>query len=91
MVRQDIPDLPLPCGLWTQLVKELHLPPQQLRIVELILRNQCDKQIAQTLGIKIPTLRTYVERIYHRLGVHDRMELVLKLFAMSHELGPAER
>jgi DNA-binding NarL/FixJ family response regulator len=87
MAEQDNPELPLPCALWTQLVETLHLPPRQIRIVELILRNHCDKQIAATLGIKVPTLRTYVHRIYQRMGVSDRQELILKLFALSHGLG----
>jgi DNA-binding NarL/FixJ family response regulator len=84
MAEQNIPDIPLPPEKWQQLMDALQLPPQQIRIVELILRNRCDKQIAATLGIKMPTVRTYMHRIYERLGVNDRLELVLRLFAMSH-------
>jgi DNA-binding NarL/FixJ family response regulator len=91
MAGQNNPELPLPHVLWTQLVEILHLPPRQIRIVELILRNHCDKQIAAALGIKVPTLRTYVQRIYLRMGVSDRQELVLKLFALSHGLGRSQQ
>jgi DNA-binding NarL/FixJ family response regulator len=91
MAGQNNPELPLPHALWTQLVETLHLPPQQIRIVELILRNRCDKQIAAALGIKVPTLRTYVQRIYLRMSVSDRQELVLKLFALSHGLGRSQQ
>jgi DNA-binding NarL/FixJ family response regulator len=86
MVREEIPDIPLPPALWTRVVETLDLPPQQLRIVELILRNRCDKQIAAALGIRVPTVRTYMHRIYERVGVGSRLELVLRLFAMSHGL-----
>lgn len=85
MAEQNIPDLPLPPEKWQQLMERLQLPPQQIRIVELILRNCCDKQIAAALGLKVPTVRTYLQRIYARLDVGDRVELILRLFAMSHD------
>jgi DNA-binding NarL/FixJ family response regulator len=84
MAEKNIPDLPLSPEKWQQLVETLQLPPQQIRIVELLLRNYCDKQIAAALGLKVPTVRTYLHRIFERLGVGDRIELVLRLFAMSH-------
>jgi DNA-binding NarL/FixJ family response regulator len=84
MAEQIIPDLPLPPDKWRHLVERLQLPPQQIRIVELILRNCCDKQIAAELRLKVPTVRTYLQRTYVRLGVGDRVELILRLFAMSH-------
>jgi DNA-binding NarL/FixJ family response regulator len=84
MAEQNLPDLPLPPEKWRDLVERLQLPPQQIRIVELILRNCCDKQIATELGLKVPTVRTYLQRTYMRLDVSDRVELVLRLFALSH-------
>jgi DNA-binding NarL/FixJ family response regulator len=82
---QNIPDLPLPAEKWRQLVETLELPPQQIRIVELILRCHSDKQIAAALGLRVPTVRTYLHRIFERLGVDDRLGLVLHLFALSHD------
>jgi DNA-binding NarL/FixJ family response regulator len=84
MASEHIPPLPLPAEKWNQLVATLKLPPQQIRIVELILRNRCDKQIAAALGLKVPTVRTYLHRIFERLRVGDRLELVLRLFELSH-------
>ena len=78
-------ELPIPPNQWRLLIESLDLPPQQARIVELILCNRCDKQIAMKMGLRIPTVRTYLTRVYRRLGVSGRMELVLKLFALSHE------
>jgi DNA-binding NarL/FixJ family response regulator len=80
-------DLPLPADKWQQVMKSLDLPPQQIRIVELILRNNCDKQIAKALGVKVPTVRTYLHRIFARMNVADRLELVLRVFAISHQQG----
>jgi DNA-binding CsgD family transcriptional regulator len=86
MPNAELPDLPLPADRWARLAASLSLPPQQLRIVELILRNQSDKEIAAALNLKAPTVRSYLNRIFERVGVRSRMELVLMLFAMSHEL-----
>ena len=86
MAESSLPDLPLPPEKWRQLRQSLHLPRQQLRVVELILRNCSDKQIAAEIGIAIPTVRTHLTRTFARLGVENRMGLVLKLFAASHRL-----
>jgi len=79
---------PLSADQWKRIAKELALPPQQRRIVELILRNACDKQIAAALRIGRPTVRTYLSRIFARLGVSDRLELVLLVLRMSQETRP---
>ena len=84
MSAQILPPLPLPHETWDQLAEELKLSPQHKRIVELILRNRCDKQIHSDIGMAHSTLRTHLGRIFHRLKVHDRADLVLMIFAMSH-------
>jgi DNA-binding NarL/FixJ family response regulator len=76
--------LPMPENVWHKIAAPLKLSPQQLSITELILRGLQDKQIAECLGIKKPTVRTQLDRIKTRIGVGDRMELVLRLFAASH-------
>ena len=45
-----------------------------------------DQQIAATMEISVPTVRTYLGRIFTRLGVRDRMELVLRILAMTQEI-----
>lgn len=83
MASEDFPDLPLSPERWRAIKNDLHLPPQQARIVELILRDCCDKQIAAEMDLKVPTIRTYLERVFERLGVGNRMGLVLYIFALS--------
>lgn len=51
------------------------LPPSLARVADEIARGLTDKEIAQTLGMSVATVRTYVQRIYARLGVHSRVEL----------------
>jgi DNA-binding NarL/FixJ family response regulator len=89
MTSSNIPPLPFAPDEWDRLATKLKLSPQQTRIIELILRNCCDKRIAAELGLKVPTVRTYLSRIFLRLGVDDRMSLVLKIFAASRDTPPA--
>jgi DNA-binding CsgD family transcriptional regulator len=88
MTRPDLPPLPLPQDKWQQIVSQLKLSPKQMRVVELILRNRCDKQIETELGLPHATLRTHLERTFHKAKVCDRRELVILIFAMSHGLRP---
>ncbi len=79
--------LPLDSASWMAVVETLQLAPQQARIVELILRGLRDKQIAAELGLGVPTVRTYLKRVFVRVGVQDRVELVLRVFAVAWDLG----
>ena len=63
----------------------LHLSPKQARIVGLILEGKRDKQIAATLKMSISTVRTHLGRIFIRLGVADRVELLVHVFGRFRE------
>lgn len=82
----DLPSLPMDAAIWQSIADELALAPQQIRIVELILRGRQDKEIAADLGLSFPTVRTYLGRIFERTGSPDRMGLVLRIFARAQEL-----
>lgn len=66
---------------WAHVVRELGFPPQQARIVELMLDCKKDKQIATEMGLGVPTVRTYLTRLFERTGSADRVELLLRVFA----------
>lgn len=80
-------DLPLPADVWAKVVQSLALSPQQARIVEALLRGMRDKQIAHEIGLTTPTVRTYLGRIFRRVGVKDRVELILRVFSIAYALG----
>ena len=72
--------------IWQAIVVQLKLSPQQTLIVESILRGNQDKQIAEELDLSVATVRTYLNRIFERTGVRDRLNLVLKIFKMAQQL-----
>ncbi len=65
---------------WAKLAGHLQLSAQQARIAEHLLEALSDKQIAHELGITVPTVRTYLGRMFTKLNVQDRNELVVRLF-----------
>lgn len=87
MAAHNLPPLPLPPEKWQEIAQALKLSKRHKKIVELILRNRCDKQIAATLGISESTVRTHLDRIFRRLGVDGRQGIVLIVFRMSHGIG----
>lgn len=76
---------------WRQITRSMELSPQQARIVCLILCGKRDKQIAAELGLGVPTVRTYLSRVFERAKVEDRVELILRVFELAqavHAIGP---
>lgn len=88
--RQTGIPFPFEAKVWDQLVELLELAPQQARIVERILRGMGDKQIARDLGLSVSTVRTYLSRIFVRIHVRDRVQLILRVFAEARSLAERE-
>jgi len=82
--------LPLAAVHWTAVAEALALSPQQTRIVELVLRGMKDKDIADELRLTVPTVRTYLSRIFAKLKVDDRVGLILYVFSLAQEINPRD-
>jgi len=52
------------------------LAPQLARVAALVMAGQTDREIALRVGLSYATVRTYVARIYARVGVSSRVELL---------------
>jgi len=78
--------LPLDPQTWLAVAAHLELSPQQTRIVELLLCGRRDKQIAHELQLSVPTVRTYLGRIFLKLNVQDRVELILRVFSLTQSI-----
>lgn len=53
------------------------LAKREFQIAVMISNGMLDKEIANELGIKIPTLRTHISRIHEKLAVNNRIEIAL--------------
>ncbi len=72
--------------LWVRITEELRLPPRQKEITGLLLMGQSDKQIAESIGIALPTVRTHMRRLFAKLGVQDRAEVTAHVLRRMHGL-----
>ena len=54
------------------------LSPREREVVELLARGYLYKEIADTLSISVPTVNTYIRRIYEKLHVRSRGQAVAK-------------
>ena len=75
---------------WTSVKKELALSPRQAQIVWCLLHAKADKQIAGEIGISVPTVRTYLDRLFHKLHVNDRVGLLVHVFECARATADGE-
>jgi PAS domain S-box-containing protein len=61
----------------------VHLTPRQLDVLRYVASGYSTENIAKTLGISTETVRNHVRGLMGRLGVHTRLEAVIR----GHELG----
>lgn len=65
---------------WNRLVEELSLTRRQAQIARYLFTGCSDTQIAIKLKIAVPTVRTHLARLFFRLQVQDRHEVLLHIF-----------
>jgi DNA-binding NarL/FixJ family response regulator len=57
---------------------DAELSPREREVLELLARGYLYKEIAETLQISLPTVNTYIRRIYEKLHVRSRAQAVAK-------------
>ncbi len=65
---------------WSELAKVLGFSARQGQVARCLTLGMSDRQIATELELSEHTVRTHLSRIYQKLNVQDRMELVLLVF-----------
>jgi len=67
----------------SDLSQDSRLPPRLARVAALLTAGYSDKDIAASTGLTFATVRTYVREVYVRLGVHRRVDLLLRAMPPS--------
>jgi DNA-binding NarL/FixJ family response regulator len=57
---------------------DVELSPREAEVLELLARGYLYKEIAEALTISLPTVNTYIRRIYEKLHVRSRAQAVAK-------------
>jgi DNA-binding NarL/FixJ family response regulator len=66
---------------WRALAAGLGLSPRECGIVRAVFDGVSEKSIAERLGLSPHTVHTYLWRIYRKLHVQSREELLVRVFA----------
>lgn len=68
-------------GEWRSLASGLGLSPRECGIVRAVFDGNSEKDAAHRLGLSPHTVHTYLWRIYRKLQVQSREELLVRVFA----------
>jgi DNA-binding CsgD family transcriptional regulator len=71
---------------WELLAADLHLSGRELEIARQVFDDRKENIIATALGLSPHTIHTHLDRLYHKLGVKSRVELVLRVVNRFLEL-----
>jgi DNA-binding CsgD family transcriptional regulator len=71
----------LPSDAWAQLSQGLRLSPREVQIVQLVFEDMRDGSIAFELALSPHTVSTYLRRLYTKLQVSSRPQLILRVMA----------
>lgn len=61
----------------------VHLSPREAEVAYYLVKGLLIKEVAQILDIKTSTVMTYVKRIYNKLSVNNRAEMVAAVLNMG--------
>jgi DNA-binding NarL/FixJ family response regulator len=59
------------------------LSPREQEVLELLARGYLYKEIAERLNISVPTVNTYIRRMYEKLQVRSRAQAVARFARLS--------
>lgn len=71
---------------WLRIAERVRLTPRELSVAVLIFEGKSRYQIARTLRCAAGTVRVYIDRLFAKLHVHDRVGLVLRLVRIHLEI-----
>jgi DNA-binding CsgD family transcriptional regulator len=71
---------------WHSLTTALGLSPRESGVVRSVFDGASEKRIAEQFGLSPHTVHTYLWRIYRKLHVQSRQELLVRVFAEFRSL-----
>jgi DNA-binding CsgD family transcriptional regulator len=82
----DRPSIQLGCKVlanasWLRVQRTLRLSQRELQIVQCLFEDEKQDAIAWRLGISSSTVNTYIQRLYTKLRVNSRSQLIVRVIA----------
>jgi DNA-binding CsgD family transcriptional regulator len=72
-------ELVIPSDAWNALAELLQLSRREVQIIQLVFADEKEGNIAGSLGISRHTVDTYFRRLYAKLRVSSRPQLILRV------------
>ena len=66
-------------GQWLRIADRLGFSQREIEIVRLVFEDIPDQAIAEELAISVNTVQTHLKRLYSKLGVVNRVGMVLQI------------
>lgn len=66
---------------WARIAESLELTKRESDVVAAVLDDLSDSGIAQELGISANTVHSHIRRVYGKLGISSRAQLVARVLA----------
>jgi DNA-binding NarL/FixJ family response regulator len=76
---------------WLAIADSLQLSEREAQVVGLLLRDESESGIATQLGISTHTVHTHLERLYRKLKVTSRCQVVIRIFRAYVERDSSQR
>ena len=70
----------LPSFVWAHLNRKLRLSPREAEIIQRLSSDESEDSIGYHLGISRHTVHSHLERLYRKLDVSSRTQVVIRLF-----------
>jgi DNA-binding CsgD family transcriptional regulator len=64
---------------WDGVARSLRLSGRELEVARGVFDDRTEFAMADDLGIALRTVHTHIERLYRKLAVRDRVQLVLRI------------
>ena len=62
-----------------------NLTRKENEVLNLIVKGLGDKEIAKSLFVCVPTVRTHITSIFTKMDVNNRKELIIKILSNYHQ------
>ena len=66
-------------AFWLVLAAEYRVSPREVQVAEALRKRLSRPAIAEALQCAVGTVRVYIDRLYRKMGVKDRLELLIRL------------
>lgn len=72
----------IPAHAWRRFARAFGLSPRELQIARELCANRKTSRLNRVLGIQPSTGRGYTRRVYRKARVHNRVDLLVRLFGI---------